>query len=129
MNIPERHDPPSETSVNADAAFDRTLAIVLRSGVLLSGAVVVVGAVVYLARRGSLTPQYQVFRGEPIDLRTVAGILGDARAFSGRGLIQLGLLVLIATPVARVVFSIIGFALSTVLGIWLLWGVIRSGRL
>jgi ubiquinone biosynthesis protein len=27
------------------------------------------------------------------------------------------------------VISIIGFALSTVLGIWLLWGVIRSGRL
>jgi ubiquinone biosynthesis protein len=27
------------------------------------------------------------------------------------------------------VISIIGFALSTVLGVWLLWGVIRSGRL
>src|SRR5215469_11357324 len=27
------------------------------------------------------------------------------------------------------IISIIGFALSTVLGIWLLWGVIRSGRL
>jgi ubiquinone biosynthesis protein len=27
------------------------------------------------------------------------------------------------------VISVIGFALSTVLGIWLLWGVVRSGRL
>jgi ubiquinone biosynthesis protein len=27
------------------------------------------------------------------------------------------------------IISVIGFALSTVLGIWLLWGVIRSGRL
>ncbi|HKT44232.1 MAG TPA: AarF/ABC1/UbiB kinase family protein [Gaiellaceae bacterium] len=27
------------------------------------------------------------------------------------------------------VISIIGFALSTVLGVWLLWGVVRSGRL
>jgi hypothetical protein len=27
------------------------------------------------------------------------------------------------------VISIIGFALSAVLGIWLLWGVVRSGRL
>jgi ubiquinone biosynthesis protein len=25
--------------------------------------------------------------------------------------------------------SVVGFALSTVLGVWLLWGVIRSGRL
>jgi ubiquinone biosynthesis protein len=27
------------------------------------------------------------------------------------------------------VISVIGFALSTVLGVWLLWGVVRSGRL
>ena len=27
------------------------------------------------------------------------------------------------------VISIGGFALSTVLGLWLLWGVVRSGRL
>jgi ubiquinone biosynthesis protein len=27
------------------------------------------------------------------------------------------------------VISIIGFCLSTVLGLWLLWGVVRSGRL
>ena len=27
------------------------------------------------------------------------------------------------------VISIIGFALSAVLGVWLLWGVVRSGRL
>ena len=27
------------------------------------------------------------------------------------------------------VISILGFALSAVLGVWLLWGVVRSGRL
>jgi hypothetical protein len=27
------------------------------------------------------------------------------------------------------VLSVIGFALSSVLGLWLLWGVVRSGRL
>jgi hypothetical protein len=27
------------------------------------------------------------------------------------------------------VVSVVGFALSTVLGIWLFWGVVRSGRL
>jgi ubiquinone biosynthesis protein len=27
------------------------------------------------------------------------------------------------------VLSLVGFALSTVLGLWLLWGVVRSGRL
>ncbi len=51
-----------------------------------------------------------VFRGEPSDLRSVGSILRDALALRGRGIIQLGLLVLIATPVARVGFSIFGFA-------------------
>jgi hypothetical protein len=27
------------------------------------------------------------------------------------------------------ILSVIGFALSGLLGVWLLWGVIRSGRL
>ena len=38
------------------------------------------------------------------------GVLRDAVELSGRGIIQLGLLFLIATPVARVIFSIWGFA-------------------
>jgi uncharacterized membrane protein len=40
----------------------------------------------------------------------VRGIIGDTVALHGRGIIQLGLLLLIATPVARVAFSIFGFA-------------------
>jgi len=50
--------------------------------------------------------------GEPTDLRSVSGIVKDALAFRGRGLIQLGLLVLIATPVARVAFSVAAFAMQ-----------------
>jgi len=42
-------------------------------------------------------------------LRSVKGIFETARDLSGRGLVQLGLLLLIATPIARVVFSIVGF--------------------
>ena len=45
----------------------------------------------------------------PSDLRSLSGIISDARSLSGRGLIQLGLLLLIATPVARVIFSVVGF--------------------
>jgi uncharacterized membrane protein len=51
-----------------------------------------------------------VFHGEPNQLRTISGILREALAFQGRGIIQLGLLLLIATPVARVALSIVGFA-------------------
>jgi uncharacterized membrane protein len=53
---------------------------------------------------------FRVFRGEPADLRDVRGIIRDTLALRARGIIQLGLLLLIATPVARVAFSIFGFA-------------------
>ena len=92
-----------------DEDVDRVLGRVLQIGVSLSAAIVLCGAVIYLAKRVDLAPDYRVFRGQPIDLRTVSGIFADARAWSGRGLIQLGLLVLIATPIARVLFSVIGF--------------------
>jgi uncharacterized membrane protein len=93
-----------------DEQFDAVLAHVLRGGVLLSAAVVACGGVVYLTRHGFQRPEYHVFRGEPETLREIRGIVSDAMGFSGRGIIQLGLLLLIATPVARVVFSVIGFA-------------------
>ncbi len=85
---------------------------VLRLGVNLAAAIVLVGAVVFLYRHGQELPNYAVFRGEPTDLRTIGGILGDAAALRGRGLIQLGLLVLVATPVARVVISLVVFAVQ-----------------
>jgi uncharacterized membrane protein len=40
----------------------------------------------------------------------VSGILADAIELHSRGLIQLGLLMLVATPVAQVVFSVFAFA-------------------
>jgi uncharacterized membrane protein len=90
--------------------MDVVIGNLLRSGVVLSALIVLFGAVIYLLRHGHSPTQYRVFRGEPSDLRSVRGILRDALALRGRGIIQLGLLFLIATPVARVAFSIFGFA-------------------
>jgi uncharacterized membrane protein len=89
--------------------FDMLLARVLRAGVLVSAFIVLCGGVVYVRKYGLLTPDYGEFRGEPDDLRSVGGIISAAMTLRGRGLIQLGLLVLIATPIARVIFSIIRF--------------------
>lgn len=82
----------------------------LRVGVLLSASVVVIGAAVFLTRHGLSPTDFHVFRGEPADLRGIWGILHAAFTLRGRGIIQLGLLLLIATPVARVAFSVFGFA-------------------
>ena len=93
-----------------DEDVDVVLSRVLQIGVMLSAAIVLGGAAIYLTKRINLAPDYRVFKGEPADLRSVSGIFADVSDWSGRGFIQLGLLVLIATPIARVVFSVIGFA-------------------
>jgi uncharacterized membrane protein len=103
---------PSMTERWTDERLEGLLGTVLRWGVLSAALVVAAGAAVFLVRHGAEPPQYQVFRGEPSDLKTVPGILGDAFAGRGRGLIQLGLLLLIATPVTRVVLSIGVFAIQ-----------------
>ncbi len=84
----------------------------LRFGVILSAAVVLFGAVVYLARHGTEVPNYTVFHGQPENLKSVSEIIHGALQMSGRAIIQLGLLLLIATPVARVLFSAVAFAME-----------------
>jgi hypothetical protein len=71
---------------------------------------VLAGGLAYLSRHGGEAPGYHVFRGEPADLRSLRGILQEAWSLRGRGIIQLGLLLLIATPVARVAFLVYAFA-------------------
>jgi uncharacterized membrane protein len=92
-----------------DQRMDQIMAVLLRSGVLLAASLVFIGGIVYLSRHDLPTINYRVFQGEPQELRTISGILREAAKFRGRGLIQLGLLVLIATPVARVLFSVVAF--------------------
>ena len=93
-----------------DQRVEEIIGNLLRTGVMLSATVVLIGAAIYLLRHGLASADYRVFQGEPNDLRTVHGIVQRAVHFSGRGIIQLGLLLLIATPVARVAFAIYGFA-------------------
>jgi uncharacterized membrane protein len=93
-----------------DERVEQVMGNLLRAGVVLAAVVVLIGGILYLVGYGRTFPDYRVFRGEPADLRSVSGILGDAIQFQSRGLIQLGLLLLVATPVARVVFSVFAFA-------------------
>ena len=93
----------------SDQRIENIVGNLLRAGVLLSAVVVTIGAGIYLAQHWKTPVDYRVFRGGPSNLRSVTGIFREAMALHGRGIIQLGLLLLIATPVARVAFSIWGF--------------------
>jgi uncharacterized membrane protein len=107
-------------SPNDDTRVEQTIGNLLRAGVLLAAAVTAVGGAVYLARHGAEpTPNYRDFgEGAPRELRTPQGAAAAAvgghddegrRRGQGRALIALGAMLLIATPVARVVFTVYAF--------------------
>jgi uncharacterized membrane protein len=99
----------TQPTAHQDQRMDEMMAILLRSGVLLSAGLVFIGGIIFLVRHPTPVTNYRVFQGEPQELRTIPGILREAANLRGRGLIQLGLLLLIATPVARVLFSVFAF--------------------
>jgi|SRR5579859_1643241 len=82
----------------------------LRYGVLLAAAVVLSGGMLYLAHHGGTVPDYRRFEGQPAYLRSVIGIAGGALKLDERAVVQLGLVLLIATPIARVALSAVAFA-------------------
>jgi uncharacterized membrane protein len=93
-----------------DERADRIIGILLRTGLAVSVVVVAAGGVMFLLRYGGAHPDYGTFRGEPPELRRLRGIVHEAIRLSIPALIQLGLVLLVATPVARVAFSVFVFA-------------------
>jgi uncharacterized membrane protein len=111
---PARQSQPFTPQPWRDRRIEVILGNLLRIGVLVSAAVVLLGASIYLYRHAHEPADYRVFRGEPSEYRTIRGVIQSVIVGRGRGqgLIQLGLLLLIATPIARVAFSVAGFAIE-----------------
>ena len=92
-----------------DRLIDARISVILRSGMIVSAIVIFLGGVLFLLHHGGAIPSYRVFHGVSAPLNSVAGIVHQALHGHALGIIQLGLLLLIATPVARVLFSVIAF--------------------
>ena len=92
-----------------DEQVERFVGNLLRYGVLSAALVALIGGVFYLARFGGTAVHYHEFKGQPPRLTSVAGVIGGVLALDPRAVIQLGLLLLIATPIARVAFSLVAF--------------------
>jgi uncharacterized membrane protein len=93
-----------------DERLDRTVSAVLRSGVLLSAALVLAGGIAFLASHRQGIPDYRKFQAELTPLSSIHGVVRGAFALDPLYIIQLGLLVLIATPVVRVLTCAAGFS-------------------
>ena len=92
--------------------MEKSIGTLLKTGVITAALVVLAGGILYLVRHGTALPDYRVFSGEPDEFKSVSGIIFGVWSIRARAWIQLGLLILIATPVARVAFSIVAFALQ-----------------
>lgn len=95
-----------------DEQMERIVGNLLRGGVMIAAFLVFLGGIFYLFSSGADLADYQAFKGEPAELRSVYGILTEVLSRRTSGVIQLGLLFLIATPIVRVAFSILAFALQ-----------------
>jgi uncharacterized membrane protein len=95
-----------------DKDLELIIGQLLRYGVLLSSLVVAAGAIVYFIRHGYQQPAFDTFRGEPDKMRKPLEMLKAIGHGEGRPLIAFGLLLLILTPITRIVFSIFGYLLE-----------------
>jgi uncharacterized membrane protein len=95
-----------------DRNIENMVATLLRTGVIVSGTVVAIGGAIYLLRHGGEVASYRVFQALPAADRIVPDILQGALHHRARSIIQVGVLLLIATPIMRVACSLVGFALE-----------------
>ena len=95
-----------------DTELESLIGIILRTGVMAAAIIVATSGVFYLSQHYASPPGYATFQMEGSSLRTIGGIVHSALHLQSEAMIQLGLLLLIATPVARVAFAAIGFYLE-----------------
>ncbi|HUV96088.1 MAG TPA: DUF1634 domain-containing protein [Acidobacteriaceae bacterium] len=95
-----------------DRHLENIIGNLLRAGVLLAATIVLAGGVLFLLQHHAETVHFHTFRLNGEGLRTLSGIVKSAARLDSEGLIQLGLLLLIATPVARVAMAVVGFELE-----------------
>ena len=84
----------------------------LQVGVLIASTVVLIGGLLYLRAHAGITKDYRTFKGEPASLRHPVELFRLLMTGDPAAVVQLGVLLLIATPIARVIFAAIGFAVE-----------------
>ena len=93
----------------ADRDVQLILGTLLRVGVITSMAVVFLGGVIYLMSSHANLVDYRAFDAGKSWMSSIVAIYQGVLHMDGAAIIQFGTLLLIFTPVARVVFSILAF--------------------
>jgi len=96
-----------------DRDVEKTVGKLLRTGVITASIVVLIGGLMYLYEQGQLSrPDYHIFKGEARSLITFKGIFLGIFSLKPIAIIQFGTLLLIITPIMRILFSLIAFIIE-----------------
>jgi uncharacterized membrane protein len=95
-----------------DRRLETIIGEVLRAGVVLAAATVLAGGAFYLAGHHADTVNFRTFVTGDATMRTFSGIARAAAHGQSQAIIQVGLLLLIFTPIARVGVAMVGFLLE-----------------
>ena len=97
----------------ADNDIEQFIGLQLRYGVIISSLIVLAGGLIYLGQSGELQlPSYHHFMGIRDGNTNFGEILNGTRVLNAKSIIQFGVVVLIATPILRIAFSLMGFVLE-----------------
>jgi uncharacterized membrane protein len=97
-------------AADSDQRLEVAMGRMLQIGVTVAALVVAAGGILYLIQQGGARPEYSHFHGVPEGLNSVGGILSGLGHMNAQTLIAFGILLLIATPICRVILGVVGFA-------------------
>lgn len=141
MSGPERgsyrgNEAPSSGTALTDERMEVLMGRLLQSGVFLAAAVVALGGLLYVVHHGTEHVAYGTFRPQPLKLKHPLSVLVTLRRSGTAGVLEAGILILIATPICRVIFALVSFAIerdrlyvlvSAVVLAALLFGLLHGG--
>ena len=97
--------------MNENKKMQQLIGSTLRIGVMTACCIAILGGAYYLICHGSEpVPDYYKFHGEPSSLTSLSGIFGGLLHLKAANWIQLGVLVLMLTPITRIILSLFDFA-------------------
>jgi uncharacterized membrane protein len=124
------------THALTDERMELLMGRLLQTGVFVAAAVVAAGGLLYVVHHGTEHVAYGTFRPRPLNLKHPLSVLTTLRRSGAAGVVDAGILILIATPICRVVLALVSFAIerdrlyvlvSTIVLAALLFGLLHGG--
>lgn len=92
----------------SDRKVDLYISWILRTGVIAASVLTAIGGIIYLQSYGQELPHLHQFHRQQ-SLRSIGAIVDSAAHWHGEAIIQLGVLILLFTPIMRVAFACYAF--------------------